>query len=606
MTDAPEPTVIYPAQAIHTMDPALAAASAVAVADGRIVGVGSVEELMAAAPDSTIDRTFAERVVLPGLIDQHLHPFLAATTLATEVIAPEAWHLPGITFAAAADPAAYDAAMSTALSRTASVTYPDPEDDWLLSWGYHGLWHGEMNRQRLDALSGDRPVGIWQRSCHEWYLNSAGIERLGLTADWLAGKGPDGEMVDLETGRAWEGGLFNVLFPKLTPILVSPRRVRFGLEQMVSYLHGNGVTAFNEPGLIWGAEPVDLYQEILGDDDVPFLSTFMVDGRSQAARGIPAEDAPTAGAEIAERLPTVAESKVAMFRDQVKLFADGAIISQLMVMADPYLDEAGQPDPDHHGEWLMSPDVLRDYFSAYWNAGWQIHTHVNGDGALGVLLDIIAECQAANPRTDHRCVIVHFANSTEAQVARIAELGCLVSANPYYPVGFADRYGDRGLGSERADAMVRAASVLTNGIGLSLHSDCPMAPADPMFLAACAVNRTTPSGRVAGPEQRISVHDALRAVTIEAAHSWRMEDEIGSITVGKRATFTVFDDDPYEREPAELATTPIVGTMFEGRWFPLDQPAAGATSLHGEASQCSCHIARALADAVGRSHRTAA
>ncbi len=600
------PTVVYPALMVHTMDDAQPTAQAVAVQDGRIVGVGTVEELCSAHSEATVDDTFASRVVLPGLIDQHLHPFLAATTLATEVIAPEDWHLPGVTYAAAPDPTSYDVALSNALSRTADITYPSPEDDWLLSWGYHGLWHGEMTRERLDGLSATRPIGIWQRSCHEWYLNSAGIERLGLTQEWLDTKGDDGELVDLDAGRAWEGGLFNVVFPKVSPILVSPRRVRFGLEQMVAYLHGTGVTAFNEPGLIWGQEPVDLYQEILGHDDVPFLSTFMVDGRSQAARGTAANAAPREGSEIAERLPLVDDAKVSMFRDQVKLFADGAIISQLMVMADPYLDESGQPDPNHHGEWLMQPDVLAEYFNAYWDAGWQIHTHVNGDGALDVLLDIIAGCQARTPRDDHRCVIVHFANSTDEQVARIAELGCLVSANPYYPVGFADRYGDYGLGPDRADSMVRAATVLENNIELSLHSDCPMAPADPLFLAACAVNRVTPSGRVAGPDQRISVHDALRAVTLGAAYSWQMEDEIGSITVGKRATFTVLDDDPYERDRKDLAATPIVGTMFEGRWFPLAEATTGAALLRHDDAGCACHAARALADAAAHPERRAA
>ena len=84
-----------------------------------------------------------------------------------------------------------------------------------------------------------------------------------------------------------------------------------------------------------------------------------------------------------------------------------------------------------------------------------------------------------------------------------------------------------------------------------------------------AVNRRTVSGRVAGPEQRIGVHDALRAITIEAAYSWRMEHELGSITPGKAATFTVLGDDPYTVAPEQLADIPILGTVYEGRWFPI-------------------------------------
>ncbi|HKI14694.1 MAG TPA: amidohydrolase family protein, partial [Roseiarcus sp.] len=85
----------------------------------------------------------------------------------------------------------------------------------------------------------------------------------------------------------------------------------------------------------------------------------------------------------------------------------------------------------------------------------------------------------------------------------------------------------------------------------------------------CAVNRITPSGRVAGPEQRVTVDEALRAITIEAAYSWRQEDQIGSITPGKIANFTVLDDDPYSVPPMKLRDVPIWGTMFEGRLFPV-------------------------------------
>jgi predicted amidohydrolase YtcJ len=173
------------------------------------------------------------------------------------------------------------------------------------------------------------------------------------------------------------------------------------------------------------------------------------------------------------------------------------------------------------------------------------------------------------PRADHRSVIVHMANSTEAQLDRIARLGAIVSVNPYYPVGFADKYGEVGLGPERADAMVRSASVLKRHIPLSFHSDLPMATSDPLALASFAVNRVTPSDRVAGPEQRIGVEDALRGVTIEAAYSWRQENEIGSLAPGKIANFTVLEQDPLAVDPSKLQDIPVWGTVFEGRAFPV-------------------------------------
>jgi predicted amidohydrolase YtcJ len=161
---------------------------------------------------------------------------------------------------------------------------------------------------------------------------------------------------------------------------------------------------------------------------------------------------------------------------QIKLFADGAIISRLMQMKDGYLD-------GHHGEWIIPPDELEKRARLYWNAGYQLHIHVNGDLGLDVVLGVVETLMAENPRADHRTVIVHFANSTEEQIGRIARLGAIVSANPYDPVGFADKYGEVGLGPERADVMVRANSVLKRDIPLSYHSDLPMGPAAPLTLA---------------------------------------------------------------------------------------------------------------------------
>jgi predicted amidohydrolase YtcJ len=316
-------------------------------------------------------------------------------------------------------------------------------------------------------------------------------------------------------------------------------------------------------------------------------------------------------ADAEKKVALAPTGKVSFFPKQIKLFADGAIISQLMIMRGGYLD-------GHQGEWMMTPEVLEERTKLYWDAGYQLHIHVNGDGGLETLLDILENRMRENPRADHRTVIVHFANSTEEQIGRIARLGAIVSANPYYPVGFADAYGEVGLGPERADLMVRSASVLNRHIPLSFHSDLPMGPSDPLYLAWAAVIRVTPSGRVAGPEQRISVEDALRAVTIEAAFSWRKETVLGSITPGKIANFTVLEQDPLAVQPMALKDVSVWGTVFEGRTFPVPEelrrkpPAPrDATSARVTSSRVrartrehehgadSCGLARSFLNAIG-------
>jgi predicted amidohydrolase YtcJ len=605
------------ARRFHTMEPAFPTAEAVAVRGDRILAVGSLGDVRASLGPVPyeIDETLRDHVVLPGLIDQHLHPLLGAAALSMEVISTEEWVLPERTCPAAGSPQEYLARLAAAEQALTDAG----SEEWLLTWGYHALWHGPLDREVLDRVSPTRPVLVWHKSCHELYLNTAAATRAGVSAEWLATQsGLAATQVDVEAGHSWESGFMDLVLAKVAGRMLGRARLEGGLRQLVAYLHQHGVTAINEPGLIWAVEPFDLYQKILGADETPFTSTFLVDGRTQvSAQMDPADVVEDARRQVA-RAP---DGKVRLLDGHVKLFADGAILSQRMQMRQPYLDADGRPDPDHHGEWIIEPEVFERYFRAYWDAGWQVSTHVTGDLGLEVLLDVIERCMIATPRADHRSVIVHFASSTEEQVDRIARLGCIVSSNPSYPVAFADRYAQYGLGADRADSMVRNASVLARSVPLSLHSDLPIAPGEPLFLAWCAATRRTESGRIAAPEQRISIHEALKAVTIGAAHSWRMEHELGSIAPGKAATFTVLGADPYEHAADDLRDHPVIGTVYGGEWFPVPHrqprpavdrvatlvtlpgdglvpgPPRGADVQHG--SGCQCAVSRAVTRACG-------
>jgi predicted amidohydrolase YtcJ len=179
--------------------------------------------------------------------------------------------------------------------------------------------------------------------------------------------------------------------------------------------------------------------------------------------------------------------------------------------------------------------------------------------------------QAEYPREDHRFTIVHFANSTDEQVKQLKELGAIISVNPYYVTGFGQRFGEVGLGEERAHAMVRLATIEKEGIPVSLHSDMPMAPSDPLLLAWSAVTRQTNEGKVLRPDLALSLDAALRGITIEPAYSWGMEDTLGSIEVGKKANFTILEQDPYKVDVNQLKDISIYATVFESKLFPIDK-----------------------------------
>lgn len=584
---------VFVAAKVITMDEKAPTATAVAVRDGQIIAVGSNDAVkrLLEGQAYVVDETFKNKIIMPGLIDQHLHPLLGALTLAVEVIANEAWALPGRLIPACTSQQDYRAHLAKAEAAL------KPADAWFFTWGYQPLWHGPMSRALLDQLSATRPIAVWSRSCHEFYLNTAALKALGVTRESCAGQGLASTQFDYDAGHFYEKGL-TLIMPQLVPRLVTPERLEFGLKQMAAYEHQNGVTAYCEPGALVNPQIFALFQKILGDPNTPFYSFFIPDGRALFDQYGP--NGALAAVEKTYQMST--SGKVSFLDKQVKLYCDGAIVSQLMQMKDGYLD-------GHQGQWIMPPDHYDQANKLFWDAGYQIHTHVNGDLGLETVVSAFERRMKENPRQGHRSVIVHFACSDEKQVARIGRLGLIVSANPYYPVGFADAFGRVGLGPVRADFMVRAGAVVRQGIPYSLHSDLPMAPSDPLFLAWCAVNRITPSGRVAAPDQRIDVMTALRGITIEAAYSWRKENVLGSITPGKIANFTVLEQDPLAVDPKRLKDIPIAATVFEGRVFPVAPRAAGARTLPalagathnasgaaGEGGECwSCQMSGVIA-----------
>ncbi|MFB0901826.1 MAG: amidohydrolase family protein, partial [Acidimicrobiales bacterium] len=142
-------------------------------------------------------------------------------------------------------------------------------------------------------------------------------------------------------------------------------------------------------------------------------------------------------------------------------------------------------------------------------------------------------------------------------------------ANIYYLHELGEKYWAESVGFERASQMARLGTLARHNVITALHSDFTMAPAEPLMSVWVAVNRVGEQGAVLGPEERLTVHQALRAITIDAAFVLGMEDEIGSIRSGKKADFTVLEADPYETLEMDLKDIPIWGTVFEGRPFPL-------------------------------------
>lgn len=557
---------IFVAREVITMAPNKPRAQAVAVRDGKFVAVGTRAECEAiAGKNAKVDTSLADEVLMPGFVEQHVHPVLAALTMNTKVISIEDWDAIDGFSPAVRDEANYLARLKAALAAHTDKGSP------FITWGYHHYFHGEMSRAMLDRLAPDFPVVVWHRSCHEFYFNSAALKSIGIDEAFVNGLTPSQkEQSSFAKGHFFEQGALAIL-GKLAPILASPEQFRRGLEFTETYYHRAGITTACEPGGFFSKPMQDAINAVYSDDATPFEHGFIADGKTFASMK---PGNPAALIAATEQVLSWGKGRTFFLPKQVKLLADGAIYSQLMQMKDGYTD-------GHHGAWIMDPPVFDYAFQSYWDAGYQIHIHNNGDAGLDVVLGSLEKAMKRKPRTDHRTVLVHFGFANPAQVKRWAELGGIVSANPYYVTALAGRYAKLGVGPERSRNMVPMGDVVKHKMSFSFHSDMPMAPAKPMQLVWAAVNRLTAEGEVAGPEHRVTLDQALKAITIDAAYSIRMEERVGSIEVGKNANLTVLKQSPYEVDPSKLKEIAVWGTMLEGRLQPVGR-AAGTSNIKRE------------------------
>jgi len=541
-------TVIYTAAKLITMDPASRnQAEAVAVQEGLIVAVGSLASLRQQWPLAAVDNRFHEQVIMAGFIEPHLHPYLVGLLLQMEFITPHDWSLLDGLHPGVKNRQEYRSRLSDYQQQLA-------EGEFLFSWGYHPLFHGEMSRQYLDTVSRDRPIAIFHRSFHEVYLNSAAIAQLNI--DPALASHP---AVDFAAGHFYETGLLAISTELMGP-LMQPQAYLSALAKGRQLIHRRGITAVGDGA--FGSINLSLEHQLLSNsswnsDDAPFHTYLLLDGTHLLAKHGYSE----IDQLLEQAQATLSGRHFTVQKKQIKLFADGAAYSQLMQMRDGYID-------GHSGEWIMTPAELERAMRHFWERDYQIHLHVNGDGGMQQVLDILTVLQREQLRSDHRTTIHHLAYVRPEQMQQLAALGGMVQANPYYVWALADSYAEHGLGAERAATMVPSASVVDAGMPLAFHSDFTMAPADPLLLAWAAASRLTAAGTVVAPELRISIHEALEAITLDAAVQLRREDQIGSITVGKQANFTVLASDPYSANidgaGPQLKDIEVVATVVNG------------------------------------------
>lgn len=543
-------TYIYQANTIITMDPTNPRAEAVAVDSGKIIAVGSVAECQAVAPGTEVT-DLGDNVLLPGFIDPHSHPMVAGM-LTQE---PTHWIAPYVGYPTWVDVEA----------KFHQVQQETPAGQPVLFNGLDRLLQevAELSATDLDQYFPDRPAAILDNSAHEAYFNTAAIKMFGWAdqkppADPVGahfGRNDDGT----SNGRAYEtAAIMMALEPLLAAVCNHP------LQQVAQYyqlMANNGLTATAD--LTYQSTNHDGYIALASVPNSPLrmsLYQMSID--------------PGASEKFESPVSTDKLAKIG-----IKLWADGSPWVGTIAASFPYLDneqvrKAAIPIGPGGKEMLnYTPEQLQAMLEQHAPEGWQMAFHVNGDIGLDIVLD---EYEKALTKfdllgTDHRWRVEHCGAARADQFDRAAKLGVAVSLSPFQFIYWGDLLDGTLFAPEIGSQWQRYGDAVRSGAVVSFHNDGMVSPPIPLLNIQSAITRQTPSGQLHGPEQIISLDDALKAHTINAAYTLRRDHDLGSIEVGKAADFVELSKDPYLATPDKLNDeVKITGTFIDGERIDLD------------------------------------
>jgi predicted amidohydrolase YtcJ len=518
---------------VLTVDDARPTAEALAVADGRIVAVGTRSDVadFIGADTRTVD--VGDGCVMPGFVEAHGHPLMEALALSDRIV-----DIRPVTLRDADDVVA--AVGREAAKRGAAGAYLNGWDPLLQT----GL--PEPTPAWLDEIAPDGPLVIIHNSGHKAYFNSQAAQRAGLTRDTpdpmgaKYGRDARGEL----DGTAEETG---AVFPLLGGA-VQPGDYPAILRAECARLNRAGLTTCSEMAFDPAFRP--LVERLRGELTVR-LRTYEISNARMDTDATPGQ-----GDDMVRQVG-------------IKIWVDGSPWVGNVALSFPYLDTAATRaigvTPGSCGCANYTAEQLTEIVGAYYPPGWQMACHVQGDAGVDTILDVYQEALRRNPRDDHRLRLEHVGAIRPDQLRRAAELGvtCSIFVDQIHYWG--DIIVDGLFGPERGSRWMSAGSAVATGMRISLHNDPPVTPEEPLRNIGVAVTRTAPSGRVLAPEERLTVDQAIRAQTIDAAWQLFADDVIGSLQVGKYADMVVLSADPRTVPPERIADLEVRATILAGR-----------------------------------------
>lgn len=532
--------LIFLGGTVVTMDAVNSVAEAVAVRRDEIVAVGSVEDVLVLAGPDTRTVHLGGRTLMPGFIDAHTHQ---SRFFGDEVLRSVDLRCPPM--GQVTSPELMVERLREAASNTA-------RGQWIIGARYDEKAFPDQyqpTRYDLDRASTEHPIIATHRSGHTAVANSVALELAGIGVDT---PDPSGGSYGRNPQNGEPNGVLFAL-PAVNRVMdvLPPETLEEKLQAITTAQQDcliAGVTSTHDARV--SRESVGAFQTALAQDRLPVRTNMMLDpdvaldaaGNSTFRTGF--------GNERLKVGP-------------VKIFIDGSVPGMTGWMSKPYYTSF-HGDMCHCGHATMPIEDFEGTILRAHMQGFQVAIHAGGDQAIEACITAIRKAQAAEPRPDARHRIEHCHYPRPDQLDAMVELGITPSffvAHTYY---WGERYIDYVLGPERAGRISPLRSARNRGIRFSLHSDSPHVPVDPIRDVFSAVNRVSHRGRVLGSDERISVAEALRAVTIDAAWQGFDEDRRGSIEPGKLADFTMLDKNPLEVPPAELRSINVDEVVIGG------------------------------------------
>lgn len=522
-----EPEIILYNGNIFTVNPKEPTAQALAIADGRLIAVGSNDGILRMATAKTKKIDLGYKTVLPGFIDAHTHPAYSGIK-----------HLKMVD----CDLRTIKDIKETIRQRAANT----PKGNWVEGFKYDDTKTNEgrkINIADLDDAAPEHPVRITHRGGHTYYCNSLAFKIANVNESTPNPQGgefektSDGKLTGCVKETAAD------VFDKLIPDIATRAEKQEGVKLISKMMAKTGVTSVTDAG---------------GTPD--FLQAY--------------EDAYEAG-ELHARIYCMirythidkmmaAGVRTGMGNDWVKIggmkmACDGSISERTARLSQPYTGR-----PNDFGIMMMDDEQMYPYAKKAYDAGWQIGIHANGDVGIDTTLKLYERLNKEKPKKDPRFRIEHCTIINDNLIQRMKSLGVIPTPFSTYVYYHGEKM--KAYGEERLKNMFALRSFLNAGIRPTQASDYPPGPFEPMMALQSSVTRTDIKGTVWGANQKVTVEEAIKFGTINGAYASYEEKIKGSLEAGKLADLVVLGRNPFKENPSTLITIPVERTMTGGKW----------------------------------------